>query len=383
MKKLQINIFNTDLEWLGIVDDIFSFIHRSSWHEIPISELRVSKSAQGVEELQIGRILLINNQLDKALIIEDMAASLDDLYWSFTCIPLKGMMNYRICYPWDSGSYSQKSQSYIMAELTRQNLVTQTRDNDRKFLNSVNGANMFSVAANKTYGDIVDFTIDWETGYLGDTLISISKMFGAVAKYPLGWNVYIKPDYSGFEMDVWHGTHKHINQTDLSPVVFSEEFGNIKNASYEYSIKEWRNIVYMIYEDVNNVAYNVPVGNIDHGPTKGFNRKEIIINSSKKTDPEAIAEGYAELNKRPHIENFTAEIVNNTNTMSTYNEDWFLGDIVTVQSKEIKRNEILSLDVMITEIEEIYDQGEYSINATFGEGKLTLIQLVKNAINQK
>ena len=96
-----------------------------------------------------------------------------------------------------------------------------------------------------------------------------------------------------------------------------------------------------------------------------------------------MTEGYSELNKRPHVENFTAEIVNNTNTMSTYNEDWFLGDIVTVQSKEIKRNEILSLDVMITEIEEVYDQGEYSINATFGEGKLTLIQLVKNAIDQK
>ena len=38
---------------------------------------------------------------------------------------------------------------------------------------------------------------------------------------------------------------------------------------------------------------------------------------------------------------------------------------------------------MITAIEEVYDDGEYSINATFGEEKLSFIQLIKNAINQK
>ena len=382
MKKLQINIFTSDLEWRGIVDNVFSFIHRSSWHEIPISELRVSKTAQGVEELQIGRILVINNQRDKALIIEDMAASLDDLYWTFTCIPLKGMLNYRICHPLDANNFTNKTQAEVMMLLASGNLITQTRDADRKFLHSLTSVNMFSVASLKVYGDIINFTVNWETGYLGDTLISISKMFGKEAKYPLGWNVYIKEDYSGYELDVDHGTHKHINQAVLPPVVFSEVFGNIKSASYEYSIKEWRNVIYMTYE-VDNVENNIPVGNLEHGPTKNFNRKEIIINSSKKVSNEVIDEGYAELNKRPHVENFTAEIVNNTNTMSTYNEDWFLGDIVTVQTKEIKRNEILSLDVMITEIEEVYDQGEYSINATFGEGKLTLIQLVKNAIDQK
>ena len=281
MKKLQINIFTSDLEWRGIVDNVFSFIHRSSWHEIPISELRVSKTAQGVEELQIGRILVVNNQRDKALIIEDMAASLDDLYWTFTCIPLKGMLNYRICHPLDANNFTNKTQAEVMMLLASGNLITQIRDADRKFLHSLTSVNMFSVAALKVYGDIINFTVNWETGYLGDTLISVSKMFGKEAKYPLGWNVYIKEDYSGYELDVEHGTHKHINQAVLPPVVFSEVFGNIKSASYEYSIKEWRNVIYMTYK-VDDVENNVPVGNLEHGPTKNFNRKEIIINSSKK-----------------------------------------------------------------------------------------------------
>jgi hypothetical protein len=125
------------------------------------------------------------------------------------------------------------------------------------------------------------------------------------------------------------------------------------------------------------------VWNLAYGNTTSFNRKEIIIDSSKKILNEVKAEGRSELNKRPHVESFTAEIINNENTMTTYNEDWVVGDIVTIQSREIFKGLQISLDTMITGIEEIYDEGEYSINATFGEEKLTFLQLIKNAINQK
>jgi hypothetical protein len=69
--------------------------------------------------------------------------------------------------------------------------------------------------------------------------------------------------------------------------------------------------------------------------------------------------------------------------MTTYKKDWDLGDIVTVQSAEIMPNTLISLNAQITEVEEIYDAGEYSINATFNQRKLSLIQLIKNSIEQK
>ena len=103
----------------------------------------------------------------------------------------------------------------------------------------------------------------------------------------------------------------------------------------------------------------------------------------KKQQQKILNEGKSELNKRPHIESFTAEILNNKNTMSTYMKDWFLGDIVTIQSKHIKKDELLSINAQILEIEEVYDSGEYSINVTFSEGKLSLISLIKNAISAK
>jgi hypothetical protein len=377
--KLLINIFDTDLVWKAQIDSAESLIHRTSWHEIPNSEMTISRTAQGVEELQIGRILVINNQRDKALIIEDLTTSLDDNYITYNLISLKGMLNYRICHPTDSMNFVGTRQSEVMLYLAGRNLISQTRDTDRNFWNAARTINMFRTIGAQNYGDLIDYTIDWDTGYLGDTIISLAK----ITTVPLGWNIYITEDFSAFEMAVYKTSEKHINQTILPPVVFSEEFGNIKNATYEYSIKDWRNFAYMIWEDTAETLRQTPVGNVEKGATVSFNRKEIIIDSSKQSLAEVDNEGRSELNKRPHVESFTAEIINNEKTMSTYKDDWDLGDIVTIQSKRILKDQVISIDAQITEIEEIYASGEYSINATFGEGTLTLVQLVKNAIEQK
>lgn len=382
MKNLVLNIFTNELIWMGQIDSVKTLVHRSSWHEIPNSELTVSKTAQGVEELEIGRILVVNNQRDKALIIEDLTASLDDEYITFHCIPLKGMLNYRIAHPIDSAgglTWVERFQSQVMTWLCYDNVIKQTRDTDRYFWNDAKTKNMISIASpTKEYGELIDFKTDWNTGLIGDAITSVAK----ISSVPIGWNIYIKEDFSGFEFDTYLARDKHINQTVLPPAIFSEEFGNIKNANYSYSIKEWRNVVYMTWNDGTSDK-ETPVGNTEHGATISFKRKEMIYNSSKETSGEVVSEGKSELNKRPHVESFTAEIINTDNTMTTYNEDWVVGDVVTVQSKEVVKNKLISIDAQITEIEETYDSGEYSINATFGEGKLTLIELIKQSIEQK
>jgi len=209
----------------------------------------VSKTAQGVEELQVGRILVVNNQRDKALIIEDINAVLNDEFLSFTCIPLKGMLNYRIVHPTDSANglaWTQRRTSQVMTWIMYDNLIKQTRDTDRYFWNNDRTKNMLQLAfLTREFGDTIDYKVDWDTGLMGDAITSVAKMYGVSTTVPLGWNIYITENYDAFEFDVYFGKHKHIHQTTLPPVVFSEEFGNIKNATYEYSIKDWRNDAYM------------------------------------------------------------------------------------------------------------------------------------------
>jgi hypothetical protein len=378
--KTQINIFNNDLEWVGMVDSIHHLVHRTSWHEISKSTMTVSKKANGVEHLQIGRILVVNNRLDKALIIEEMEASLDDEYWNFLLIPLKGILNYRVALPTESAAYNNHRQSAAMRNIVRDNTVT-TTNASRHFVNS-KGVRIFQMAPIKQFGDTISFSVDWETGQLGDTVTAIAKMYGVAANYPLGWNIYIVDDFSAIEFDVWHGNHRTINQTTNPPVVFSEEFGNLKDANYMFSVRNWKNYGYIEWHDANDNRGIVEVKRENHGQTIGFNRREMVYNSDKRTRDEATSQGQFEVNKRPHVESFTAEIVNNPRTMSTFEKDWFLGDIVTIQSKEILKGKTLSIDTQVTEIEEIYDSGLYSINASFGQPKLTIFEMIRNDLHK-
>ena len=386
MQKLKIDIFTSELIWMGQIDSVKTLVLRSAWNEISKSELIVSKTTQGVEELQIGRILVVNNQRDKALVIEDLSASLDDEYINYNCIALKGILDYRIAHPSDAKTFAQKKQAEVMMNIVSGNLITQTRDSDRKFWNNARTVNMLKMAPIKTLGNTIDFTVDWETGLMGETITAIAKS----SLHPLGWNIYITEDYKAFEMDVYQGTQRHIEQVIRNPVVFSEEYGNLKNADYEYSIQEWRNVIYMIFTTKEKVGTetietinNLPVYNTSHGATSSFNRKELVFNSNKVHWGEVATDGNTELSKRPHVESFTAQIINNENTMTTYKKDWDLGDFVTVQSSEVLPNILISLNAQITAIEETWDSGEYSINATFNERRLTLIQLIKNSIELK
>jgi Siphovirus ReqiPepy6 Gp37-like protein len=375
-----INIFDTDLIWKGLIDNPVSLVHKSSWHEIINSTLVVSKDAANIEELQVGRILVVNNQLDKVLVIETITRNLDESTFTYDCIPLKGILNWRIAHPSDYGGTTGATQAQFMIAMVNSNLVSQTRDDDRKFWNSAGatgGVNMLQTGAYNGYGNTMDYAVDWNTGYLGDAIVSLAKAYDASAgQHPIGWNIHILPDWSKFQFDTYQATDRSINQTALPPVVFSEEFGNIKNATWTNSNKDWRNVAYVNWTDANNAAQDTPVGNTSKGATIAFNRKEIIISSSKKTSNDVITEGRSALNSRPIVESFTADIVNNDRTMSTYGTDWNLGDIVTIQSSELN----VSVDAQITEIDETYANGAYSIGATFNEGQLNLVKLIKQEI---
>ena len=235
----------------------------------------------------------------------------------------------------------------------------------------------------RAFGEIIDYKVDWNTGLMGDAITSVAKMYGVSTTVPLGWNIYITENYDAFEFDVYYGKHKHIHQNTLPPVVFSEEFGNIKNATYEYSIKDWRNVAYMTWND-GTADKETPLLEI-HQKVQQFHStgKKSSSVHPKRFKMRLSVRGSSELNKRPHVESFTAEIINNDNTMSTYKEDWDLGDIVTVQSNNVLKNFLITIDSQITEIEETYDSGEYTISATFGEGKLSFVQLIKQSIDQK
>lgn len=61
-----------------------------------------------------------------------------------------------------------------------------------------------------------------------------------------------------------------------------------------------------------------------------------------------------------------------------YEKDWGLGDIVTIQNKDWG----VTMDARITDIKEIYEMDGFSIEATFGNSRPTLIQKIKQELSQ-
>jgi Siphovirus ReqiPepy6 Gp37-like protein len=376
LKNLQINIFDYDLNWKAMLDSVGYLVHRKHFTDIVYSEMRVSKQAPNIEELIVGRIIVINNDNDYPLIVEEMQTSIDETEWVVRMVSLKGMLNYRICHPTDTGTYTAKKQSEVMMIIPFDNLVSQARDKDRYFWNSARTINMFAVENYKFYGDSIDYKVDWETGLMGDAIAEIAKMNSTAGSYPIGWNIYINDTWQYYHMDTYLGTDRSVLQTVRPAVIFSDDFGNVKTATYVHSIKDWKNVTYVKWNDTNNTTWITPIGNTHYGATVSFNRREMITNSNQTTTAGSNADGRADLNSRPHSESFSAEIIDNENTISTFNLDWFLGDIVTIQSKDLA----LSVNAQVIQVEETYENNQYNIDVTFGEPKPNFIQLIKNAI---
>jgi hypothetical protein len=376
MKNLQVNIYDTDLKWRGMLEEVESLVHRTSFNEIVLSEMKVSRTSSHFSEIQVGRILVVNNRLDKALLIEEIEYSIPDEFITVNLSPLKGILNYRLLVPFDSEDFKSQRQGVVMAELVKQQLVTQTRDINRRFTNST-GVNLLHIySPSRTYGDLIDYyTKDWVDLYLGDIITQISRMGSG---YQLGWNISISPTYENLLFDTYRSTDRTINQTLNPPVIFSTEFGNIQKIDYFESIKEWKNHIFTVYEDELEKIFHVESENQTE-PAKSFKRRELFLESNQKSEASASTDGISELNKHPKVQSFSCEVIDNPHTMSTFERDWYIGDIVTVQFKEFG----IQFDLQVLEVEEVFSDNIYTIRVSFGEGKPSVLKIIKNHLQSK
>lgn len=369
MKKLLINIFDKDtFQWIGLIEEVETLILNSSFSSIKNSELRVSKKAQSVNELKVGRLLVINGEFDKVQYIEGLETNLTEESILFTLIPLKAILKWRVIKDYGDNS-KNLTQSYLMKNKVYKH-ATNSIDPKRNFPNLV----VDTPTSASGYGALISYKDDWSN--LAEVLTTMSH----VSTYSIGWNIILKDDLTQMRFHTYNPTNRTINQSIVPPVIFSDEFDNVRDSQYIEDEKDFVSFCYVNSAAAESQAF------LENA--EGWNKREIYIEAKQEKDDITGSDGLrdaglSEINSRPKINSFIAEIVDKANTFSTYNKDWFLGDIVTIQSKKILKDKLISIDVQISAIEEIYDGGEYSLNVTFGEGRVSVIQLIKNTMKQK
>ena len=205
---------------------------------------------------------------------------------------------------------------------------------------------------------------------------------GLLASAGLGLRVVTLPDVPAHRFDVYRGLDLSTSQTEREPCVFSTEFDTLGVHAYTHSSEGYRNMAYVFGADGT-----ATVG----AAVAGLDRREIAVEAGdiarQYTDDSGadvtlsddqltgllLQRGDEELKKM--LEELTFEGTLNSAAQTKYGVDFDLGSRVTCMNRRWR----ITLDVRITSITETYQGNRTEISATFGEGVPSLRAAIRMA----
>lgn len=172
-------------------------------------------------------------------------------------------------------------------------------------------------------------------------------------------------DNGKFLYILYSGTDRSDEQEDNNRVIFSSEFENLVQSDYTTSIENYKNVAIVGGEELGSKKTVIEVGE-----AKGLERREIYIDGSEisANDGYITIEEYKNMLKQKgqeEIANYKVTKLFETEVQAVtfkLNQDFFLGDIVTVRDGFGNRENGRILEV----IEDYNENGEYRILPTIG-----------------
>lgn len=347
-----------------------------SWHGIGVLELRINRYLPGANELIRGRIIFPHNKLNKGFEIRHKEIELDSNgkaseNWIIRALPLKSWLGQRITYPPSTTGYDNKQGA---AETVMKHYVENNAGSlalaDRQFAN-------FIVSPNSSLGD----SVSWQSRFknLAEELAEISMVSG------MGWNVDIDTVSKKFVFNSLIGRDLTVNQSTLPPAIFSPEFNTLGQLSYVESDLNFKN-----HAIVAGQGEGIDRRVIEVGTSTGYERFELFVDArdvaeETEDDPpvsRATIDIETDLINRGNqkLTEYQQEIYLEgqalTKSRLTYEVDYDLGDLVTLQTREWG----ITRDTRITEAKEIYEPGGRKIELVFGFSRPTLISKIKQEL---
>lgn len=182
-------------------------------------------------------------------------------------------------------------------------------------------------------------------------------------------SISLKYDFNANKIifEVWQGLDRRDIQEKNSWAIFSKNFENILEDEYSIDETKYCNYAYVAGQDSEENRVIVEVNRVKEGEE----RKELYVDARDlQKDEETTEEEYLEILKQRGIEKLNecnkVETTNfNINTLSNleYKKDFNLGDKVIYVNDELEFN----IENRIVEITESYENGNKTINVTFGD----------------
>ena len=337
----------------GIIDlvDVFeSVIWNMQFYGPGDFELVVPATLKNTEILKEGRLLVREDDVrddgfDNVMRIEGIHMSFQvEEGWVLTVTgkSLKSILSQRII--WSQTNLSGS------VELGIRKVITE---------NAISPADPARVIPNLILGAEQGFSDTFEAQLLGD---NIAEWIEQTCKsYSMGWDINIRN--GKFVFNLTKGVDRTVDQNVVTPVVFSPEYDNLITSDYTYDLGEFKNAAL-----VGGEGEGVDQRTASVGTATGLDRYEAYIDGgSVSSNGEIITpEQYIVL-----LENYGQEQLNQTytvektegavipNGMYKLNEDYFLGDMVSIQ------NGFSEAQTRVIEIIYSEDENGWALTPTF------------------
>lgn len=329
---MNIHVLDQAFNLIGIIDDYVSVIWRPAYYDVGDFELYLNASAENVKLLKRDRYLVRERDIEvddegnvsysKVMMIKNFTLTTDAEggdYLTVTGRELKYLLHQRIV--WKQTTLTGTAENAIR-RLVTENAISPT-DTKRVIPTLTLGA-----SAGLT--DSIDKQVTGE--HLDQTIVDICTA------YNYGWEIFI---YNrSLVLIVYQGVDRSFNQSERPYVVFSEDFDNIINSSYELNSEEYANTTLIGGEGEGTERIYATVG----ADKSGLARYETFtdardLSQNKDSEDEIPLNTYlALLQERGRedlaglsvTEGFSGEVLD-INFM--YGIDYYMGDIVTMINK--------------------------------------------------
>ncbi|MEC0110400.1 siphovirus ReqiPepy6 Gp37-like family protein [Paenibacillus taichungensis] len=348
----SVRVIDRDFNLLAEIDDYESLQFTRRFYRAGEFEMHIALHKQGVDQLQKENIIVVDNKMHKAGIIQYREIGQNDQGIEVLVIKgptLGGILDRRVTVT-DNFDRVRGPAETVMKHYVSNHLIISTNTQRR--------VPFMSNAPDLGRG----METPWQTRFE-----PLNTVVQEIAEWcDMGW--FVRLDYSTrkWVFEVLPGRNLTSDQNTLPPVIFSRDFDNIESQSFMDSDQQFKNVGYAggqgEYED--RLIQMVGAGT-------GADRREVFLDCSSAEDAaELVDMGNQKLATQKRIVSYDGRILNTGSFV--FEVDWDLGDIVTVQNRAWG----VTLNSRITEVKEIYEP-ESKIEISLGEEVPTITQIIK------
>lgn len=337
IKNSELYIYDTYLNFKGVIDTYKSLRWRRKYFEAGEFELHLQANDKNIKMLQKDTVIIREESQEAAFVI---GREINDDGKSTELIITGRFLSYFLY------------RRIIKSKITFSGKILEGM---RFLLQKMTPFSILDIPETTIDSEQIKFQCTYKNVY--NYIVKLSKTAG------IGFRLKADIENKRYKFENFCGVNRTVEQKENSFYEFSEEYSNIKKANYVNDSSSLCNYVLVGGEGQGDKRYIVEIDNTEG--LKDFEIVEQFVDAkSESKDEETSDEEYREMlrTKGQEYIDSVIETINFEAYVQDYKKKWDLGDIVTVkkESWNIKEN------LRITEVEEVIENNVVTVTPTFG-----------------